>query len=86
MILVKRINVIAFKVIVRDDNSETLHKVILRDGDFTKLSDGIESKEDLIKRSFEFLLSREPKESILREFELVEISKYFPEFEDVLKS
>jgi hypothetical protein len=28
-----------------------------------------------------FLLDREPKESILRRFDVTEISRYFPEFE-----
>lgn len=36
---------------------------------------------ELIKKSFEFLLAREPKESILREFNLKVISAYFPEYE-----
>ena len=40
---------------------------------------------ELIKRSFEFLLEREPKESILREFNLNVISKYFPEYEKEIK-
>ncbi|HDZ54565.1 MAG TPA: hypothetical protein ENI19_03855 [Candidatus Nealsonbacteria bacterium] len=37
--------------------------------------------EELVRKSFEFLLEREPKESILREFNLNVISKYFPEYE-----
>lgn len=37
--------------------------------------------EKLVRKSFEFLLEREPKESILREFNLSVISKYFPEYE-----
>jgi hypothetical protein len=39
------------------------------------------SPEDLVKKSFEFLLEREPKESILRSFNLKIISNYFPEYE-----
>jgi hypothetical protein len=30
---------------------------------------------------FQFLLEREPKESILRRFDVTVISRYFPEFE-----
>jgi len=41
--------------------------------------------EELVKKSFEFLLAREPKESILREFNLREIAKYFPEYESEIK-
>jgi hypothetical protein len=40
--------------------------------------------DELVRRSFEFLLAREPKESILREFELPVIQKYFPEYETVI--
>jgi hypothetical protein len=39
------------------------------------------SPEDLVRDSFRFLLEREPKESILREFKLSLIGRYFPEYE-----
>jgi hypothetical protein len=35
----------------------------------------------LVEKSFEFLLEREPKESILRSFDLPLINRYFPEYE-----
>ena len=34
----------------------------------------------LVKRSFEFLLAREPNTSILRDFDLSTIERYFPEY------
>jgi hypothetical protein len=37
--------------------------------------------EELVRRSFEFLLEREPAGSILREFDLAVIQRYFPEFD-----
>jgi len=37
--------------------------------------------EELVRRSFEFLLEREPKESILSEFDITVISRYFPGYE-----
>jgi len=40
---------------------------------------------DLLRLSFEFLLDREPKESILRRFELPVIARYFPEYEQAMK-
>jgi hypothetical protein len=43
------------------------------------------SKELLVEKSFEFLLEREPKESILSEFGIMVIAKYFPEYPDVIK-
>ena len=39
------------------------------------------SAEELVRDSFHFLLERESKESILREFDLAVIQRYFPEFE-----
>jgi hypothetical protein len=38
--------------------------------------------EELIKKSFEFLLEREPKEAILKSFNLKVIQTYFPEYEE----
>lgn len=35
---------------------------------------------DLVRRSFAFLLEREPASSILREFRITDIERYFPEF------
>ena len=40
-----------------------------------------EPPEDLVRRSFVFLLAREPKESILGRFDLPLIGRYFPEYE-----
>jgi hypothetical protein len=38
-----------------------------------------------VEESFRFLLEREPKESILRRFNLTVISRYFPEYEREIK-
>ena len=45
------------------------------------LTSGKIEPEELVKKSFEFLLAREPKEFILRSFNLRVISNYFPEYE-----
>ena len=37
--------------------------------------------ERCLEAAFRFLLDREPKESILRRFDVTVISRYFPEFE-----
>jgi len=42
------------------------------------------SVEDLVLRSFEFLLEREPPSSILRRFALTDIERYFPEYPKVI--
>jgi len=48
---------------------------------YEKLTRGVVLLEEYVKKSFEFLLEREPKESILRQFDITKISYYFPEFE-----
>jgi uncharacterized protein YecE (DUF72 family) len=41
--------------------------------------------EEFIKKSFEFLLSRESKDSILQQFDIAMINDYFPEYEIEMK-
>ncbi|MBI4094462.1 MAG: hypothetical protein HY436_01500 [Candidatus Liptonbacteria bacterium] len=41
--------------------------------------------EALVRKSFEFLLAREPKEAILSSFNLREITGYFPSYEDEIR-
>lgn len=45
---------------------------------------GDEDLERVVRVSFEFLLEREPASSILPEFSLDVIARYFPEYEDEL--
>lgn len=53
----------------------------VRPADLARLVPDATEPSDLVRRSFEFLLAREPKESILRSFELPVIGRYFPEYE-----
>src|SRR5689334_17531903 len=69
------------QVTVGDGGSETRHSVTLTRTDFQRLTTSGGTPQALVKRSFEFLLVREPKESILRAFALPEIGRYFPDFE-----
>jgi hypothetical protein len=39
------------------------------------------SAEALVRDSFAFLLEREPRESILKEFDLSVIQRYFPDYD-----
>ena len=57
------------------------YKVIVPREYWEKLTRGEVEPEELVRKSFEFLLKREPKESILQEFKLPLIQKYFPEYE-----
>jgi hypothetical protein len=70
------------QVSVADHGSESRHSVTLSRADFQRLAaGGGETPDGLVRRSFEFLLARESKESILRSFALTEIGRYFPEYE-----
>lgn len=50
---------------------------------------GLSSQEGVERLAFEtvhFLLEREPRESILRTFDITVVSRYFPEFEAEIRS
>ena len=42
---------------------------------------GTHTPDRCIEAAFQFLLDREPQETILRRFDITMISSYFPEFE-----
>ena len=85
MIEVKRKNINEFIVMVEEDSSRTKHLVTVDDEYYEKLTQEKITKEELIKRSFEFLLRRESKESILSRFNLKVINRYFQEYESEIK-
>jgi len=60
--------------------TQTTHRVTLRDADRQRLGGKDVSAEELIEKSFRFLLEREPNTSILSSFELPLIGKYFPQY------
>jgi hypothetical protein len=70
-----------FHVQVREDDSSTEHDVTLSASDFERLGAKHRTPEEFVRACFEFLLEREPKESILPRFDVSVISTYFPEFE-----
>jgi hypothetical protein len=70
-----------FQVTVTEGGSQSTHVVSLSPGYYEKLTGKKVPEELLIERSFQFLLERESKESILREFDLPLIGHYFPDYE-----
>lgn len=68
------------QVTVRD-GSETHHRVQVARADLARLAPGSPDPVRLVEASLTFLLEREPKESILREFDLAVIGRYFPDYE-----
>jgi len=69
------------QVTIADQGSESRHSITFTRVDFQRLAAKGDSPESLVKRSVEFLLAREPKESILKSFALTDIGRYFPEYE-----
>ena len=69
------------RVDVVETGSATSHEVSVAAADLERLDPGADEPGDLVRRSFAFLLEREPKESILREFDLTVIGRYFPDWE-----
>jgi len=75
-----------YDVEISEGGSTTEHRVTLKPDDYELISDGDTEPEELVRKSFEFLLEKEPKEAIMADFDLSEIGNYFPEYiEDVLE-
>jgi hypothetical protein len=73
-----------FRVEVIEGTSSTAHEVTVAADTISRYGwNG--TPEDLLRRSFDFLLERESKESILRSFELSEIARFFPEYEEAVR-
>jgi hypothetical protein len=68
------------RVDVSDATGTTHHVVRVSDKDVDRWRRG-RSVEELVRDSFGFLLEREPKESILKEFDLPAIRRYFPDYD-----
>ena len=74
-----------YRVTVQEGNTSTQHLVSLQESYRNQLAGPDTSVEQLLRKSFEFLLAREAKESILKSFDLRIISRYFPEYEKEIR-
>lgn len=93
----KENSVWVFEVMVGEGAAATVHSVTVPKAYWEELTHSTGSRqassgqagqvtpEELVRKSFEFLLQHEPKESILQEFELPVIQKYFPEYEAAMR-
>ena len=75
-----------YRVTVDDGGRRTQYHVSVESSYRDRLVGEKIAAEQLVAKSFEFLLEREPKESILREFDLRIISRYFPEYEKEMRT
>ena len=82
-IVLKKLDDLSYEVAV-SGNSPTTHTVTVTAAYAEKLTEGRITTEELVRRSFDFLLQREPNTSILRRFDLSVIARYFPEYEPTI--
>jgi len=73
-------------VTVTDGRSSRRYQVRVSAAELERFARGAGEPADLVRRSFEFLLARESKESILATFDLSVIGRYFPDFEREITS
>ena len=77
----------SFGVQVAETNGQTRHSVTLTQADFQQLTEGKQTTpEELVRKSFEFLLERGPKHQILRQFDLPAIVRHFPDYPTEIRS
>jgi len=74
-----------FSVEIADANGTSDFRVTVDKMHWKKLTNEAIIPDEFVRQSFEFLLKRESKESILQEFNLKQISMYFPEYEKEIK-
>ena len=74
-----------FVVTVDDAGASTRHEVTVPEGLTDTLGIEARDEEELVRASFEFLLAREPPTSILRQFDLDVIERYFPGYVDEMR-
>ncbi len=67
------------EVVIGTDPARTQHTVTVSGATLDELAQGADV-ERLVRASFDFLLERETRSSILRRFDLPEIGRYFPEY------
>ena len=74
-------------VTVDQGGDRTTHTVTVKSADAERWAGGtgLSDVQDLVRRSFEFLLEREPAGSILRTFDLATIQRYFPEYDRLIR-
>jgi hypothetical protein len=73
-----------FEVVVQGDTT-TRHVVKVSDQALTNFTFDKMSKEQFVKKSFLFLLKKEPNTFIHGDFQIEEIENFFPEFRNIYK-
>ena len=81
------VNMVAANVyeVVVEGETETTHRVHMSQAYYRALCGATVTHEYVLVQAFRYLLEREPNTAILAEFDLPDISKYFEDFEAVIK-
>lgn len=74
-----------FAVEIRAGGRTSTHQVVVPEGMAEALGWGEGKEADLVRESFVFLLAREPASSILPQFSLDVIGRYFPEYRSEMR-
>lgn len=74
-----------FLVEVTEAGESTRHIVHVTGEAVARFTGHEGSGKALVEESFRFLLEREPKEAIMRSFELPVINRYFPEYNEEIR-
>jgi hypothetical protein len=75
-----------YDVEIADGERRSRHNVRVSHEDMERWGRPGEPDPDaLVKRAFEFLLQRESAGQILKSFELGDVSRYFPEFDEEMR-
>jgi hypothetical protein len=72
----------SFDVAVRDARGESRHRVAIKADDDARFAGLGAEPARCVEAAMRFLLDREPKESILGTFDMNDIRRYFPAFDD----
>jgi hypothetical protein len=75
-----------YEVTIRQAGPTTRHDVTVPPALAADLGLRHEDDEQLVRASFAFLLEREGPDSILRRFDLDVIARYFPEYQESIRS
>lgn len=75
----------SYGVQLEEGGTTTTHRVHVPDALLEDLGLADAEQERIVRESFAFLLEREPPSSILGEFSLDVIPRYFPDYHDELR-
>lgn len=73
------------EVRVGDDSGATRHMVAFEQAELDRLAPDGTTPVALVRAAFSYLLEQEPREQILRQFELDVIGRYYPGWQEAVR-